>query len=344
MASRHGVLQPAIRAIALLGLLASMVSARPAMSAEGRNFRLEEATIADVHRAILARELTSTQLVTYYLKRIEAYNGACVNGVVDAKTGYVLGDIEPKEKAGRLGALMTLNLRGKRSKTDSDDNNPDMPDALETAKALDEEFTRTGKLKGPLHGIPFVIKDQFDTFDMRTTSGAVAAYANDRPPKDSEVVARLRKAGAIILAKGNMGEYASGDRSTYGGTTCNPYDTSRSAGRSSGVSSHRTAASLLMKRVLKQSTMKPRFDNSVQAILFRLLAVRCATRNATCGACPLSGRYIAALTRPSGTNSGWLCAKDCAGKASAAAMVSEHAPKTCPSLMAFLLVRRLPMT
>ena len=115
MASRRGVLQPAVRTAAWLGMLVLMVCGRPAMSAESRNFRLEEATIADVHRAILAQELTATQLVTFYLKRIEAYNGACVNGVVDSKSGFVLGDIEPKEKAGKLGALMTLNLRGKRS-------------------------------------------------------------------------------------------------------------------------------------------------------------------------------------------------------------------------------------
>ena len=108
MASRHGTLRPVVRTLLLLGMLVLMVSGRPAMSAESKNFRLEEATIADVHRAILAKELTTTQLVTYYLKRIEAYNGACVNGVADAKTGYLLGDIEPKEKAGRLGALMTL--------------------------------------------------------------------------------------------------------------------------------------------------------------------------------------------------------------------------------------------
>jgi len=270
MASRHGALQPVVRTLLLLGMLVLMVSGRPAMSAESKNFRLEEATIADVHRAILAKELTTTQLVTYYLKRIEAYNGACVNGVVDAKTGYLLGDIEPKEKAGKLGALMTLNLRGKRSKTDSTDNSPDMPDALETARALDEEFARTGKLKGPLHGIPFVIKDQFDTFDMRTTSGAVAAYANDRPPRDAEIVARLRKAGAIILAKGNMGEYASGDRSTFGGTTCNPYDTSRSAGRSSGGPGAAVAANLVMCGIGEEtgpSARNPAANNSLVGIV-----------------------------------------------------------------------------
>src|SRR5262249_3922378 len=172
-------------------------------------FHLQEATIADIHRGILAKELTATELVDLYLKRIEAYNGQCVKGDVDA-SGLVLGDIEPIEHAGKLGALMTLNIRGKRSKTDAADNAPNMPDALEAARALDEEFARTGRLKGPLHGVVFAIKDQFDTFDMRSTSGAAAPYANDRPPRDAEVVARLRAAGAIILAKSNMGEYASG--------------------------------------------------------------------------------------------------------------------------------------
>jgi len=207
-------------------------------------FHLQEATIADIHRAILAKELTATELVRLYLKRIEAYNGQCVRGDADA-SGFVLGDIEPIEHAGKLGALMTLNIRGKRSKTDTADSDPNMPDALETARALDEEFARTGRLKGPLHAVVFALKDQFDTFDMRSTSGAAAAYANDRPPRDAEVVARLRAAGAIILAKANMGEYASGDRSTYGGTTCNPYDTSRSAGRSSGGSGAAVAANLV---------------------------------------------------------------------------------------------------
>ena len=66
------------------------------------------------------------------------------------------------------------------------------------------------------------IKDQYDTFDMRTTSGADAFWANDRPPDDATFVARLRAAGAIILAKANMDEYAGGDaRSSFGGTGCN---------------------------------------------------------------------------------------------------------------------------
>jgi len=255
----------ALGATVVLGLWSTV-----AVAAEQRSFRIEEASIADVHRAIMARQLTATQLVSEHLKRIAAYNGACVKGAVDPVTGFQLGDIEPVEHAGKLNALITLNLRGKRSRTDSADNDPNMPDALEVAKALDAEFARTGKLKGPLHGIPFAIKDQFDTFDMRTTSGAAANYANDRPPRDAEVVARLRKAGAIILAKANMGEYASGDRSTFGGTTCNPYDTSRSAGRSSGGSGAAVAASLVMCALGEEtgpSARNPAANNSLVGIV-----------------------------------------------------------------------------
>src|SRR5215467_2011544 len=201
----------AARICAFAVTVAVGVLAAPPAGAQRSVFRVEEATIADVHRAMLARQLTASQLVNEYLKRIAAYNGTCVKGTIDPATGFQLGDIEPVENAGQLNALITINQRGKRSKTDSADSDPAMPDALEVARQLDAEFARTGRLKGPLHGIPFAIKDQFDTFDMRTTSGAAANYANDRPPRDAEVVARLRQAGAIILAKANMGEYASGD-------------------------------------------------------------------------------------------------------------------------------------
>jgi Asp-tRNA(Asn)/Glu-tRNA(Gln) amidotransferase A subunit family amidase len=231
---------------------------------------LLEATIEDVHRAFQEKRLTATQLVDFYLKRIEAYNQNCVQGTVDPATGFQLGDIQPIENAGQLNALMTLNLRGKRSTTDPVDSDPTMPDAFEAAGALDAQFARTGQLSGPLHGIPFAIKDQFDTRDMRTTSGAAADYANDRPPQDSEVVARLRAAGAIILAKANMGEYASGDRSTLGGTTCNPYDTTRSAGRSSGGSGAAVAANLVMCAIAEEtgpSARNPAANNSLVGIV-----------------------------------------------------------------------------
>src|SRR3954447_8845899 len=246
-----------------------VLAANPA-SAQRGVLRLEEATIADVHRAIMARQLTASQLVNDYLKRIAAYNGTCVKGAVDPATGFQLGDIEPIENAGQLNALITINQRGKRSKTDSADSDPAMPDALEAARQLDAEFARTGRLKGPLHGIPFAIKDQCDPFDMRTSSGGAGNYANGRPPRDAEVVRRLRAAGAIILAKANMGEYASGDRSTFGGTTCNPYDTSRSAGRSSGGSGAAVAANLVTCAIGEEtgpSARNPAANNALVGVV-----------------------------------------------------------------------------
>ena len=114
--------------------------------------------------------------------------------------------------------------------TDPADSNPNMPDALEVAASRrTESSSRTGKLVGPLHGVVMAIKDQYDTFDMRTTSGADAQYANDRPPDDATFVKRLRDAGAIIIGQGKLAEYAvDGARSSFGGTFCNPYDTERS--------------------------------------------------------------------------------------------------------------------
>src|SRR5262249_26318 len=125
--------------------------------------------------------------------------------------------------------------------------------ALETAAKQDAEFARTGKLVGPLHGVVMSIKDQYDTFDMRTTSGADVPYANDRPPMDSTFVKRLRDAGAIIIGKANLGEYAGGDRSSLGGKFCNPYDTERSPGRSSGGSGASVAASLVTCSIGEES-------------------------------------------------------------------------------------------
>src|SRR5215468_3825471 len=154
-------------------------------AASASRFHLEEATIAEVHRAIRAKEITAEQLVQLYLKRIEAYNSTCVKGEVDPATGLMYGEITPVENAGQVNAYTTLNIRGKRSKTDRADNDPKMLDALETARAQDDYFARTGNFVGPLHGIPFAVKDNFDTVDMRTTAGAAADYADDKPPKDA---------------------------------------------------------------------------------------------------------------------------------------------------------------
>ena len=243
-----------IRAVVIATLAAC------AATAHSEPFHLEEATIASTQAAILDKEITTDQLVRLYLKRIKAYNGRCVK-----EPEGILGKVETIPNAGQINALSTLNLRPKtrkalgfedrkaRSMTDKDDADPSIPDALEVAAQLDAAFAKTGKLVGPLHGVVISIKDQYDTFDMRTTSGADAAYANDRPPDDSTFVKRLREAGAIIIGKANMGEYAGGDRSAFGGTFCNPYDTERTPGRSSGGSGSSVAANLVMCSIGEES-------------------------------------------------------------------------------------------
>ena len=110
------------------------------------------------------------------------------------------------------------------------------PDALAEADKLDAAFKRSGFV-GPLHGIPVLVKDQVDAAGMPTTLGSVV-FKDYRPPKDSFVVANLRKAGAVILGKTTLGEFGGGD--TYGslfGASRNPYDLERSVGGSSGGSS-----------------------------------------------------------------------------------------------------------
>ena len=180
-----------------LASLASFILLTPALvTAQTANFRVEEATIEDIQGAIMRGELTSTRLVQLYLNRIKAYNGTCVNqpdGVLGA------GPITPIKNAHQLNALMTLNLRPAtrerlgfdphkaRTMTNPADADPGMPDALEVAAKQDAYFASTGRLIGPLHGVVFSIKDQYDTFDMRTTAGMDAAYANDRPPHDRQI-------------------------------------------------------------------------------------------------------------------------------------------------------------
>lgn len=224
-------------------------------------FVIEEASIASIQRAIVAGELSSTRLVEGYLARIKAYNGTAVR-----EPEGILGVIETIPRAGKINALGTLNLRPSsrekwgfpakmaRSLTDPIDADPALPDALEVAAAQDDYFARTGALVGPLHGVVLAIKDQYDTADMRTTAGADVPYANDRPPLDATFVARLRAAGAILLAKSQMGEYASGvPRSSWGGTFNNPYDTERSPMGSSSGSGSAVAANLVTASIGEES-------------------------------------------------------------------------------------------
>jgi amidase len=238
-------------------------------------FHLQDASIENIQQAILSRQITTVGLVELYLKRIKTYNNVCVN-----EPGGILGPITTIPHARQINALSTLNLRPStrkawgfddrkaRSLTDKLDADANMPDALEVAASQDRQFAQTGRLVGPLHGVVMAIKDQYDTFDQRTTSGADAEYANDRPPDDATFVKRLRDAGAIILAKANLAEYAvDGARSSFGGTFCNPYDTEREPGMSSAGSATSVAANLVTCAIGEETVVSIRWPASVNSLV-----------------------------------------------------------------------------
>ena len=128
----------------------------------------------------------------------------------------------------RLNAIVTIN-----------------PDALADADALDREFARTHRLR-PLHGIAVIVKDNYDTKGLQTTGGSLA-LKGFLPDEDAYVVKRLREAGAIVLAKSNMAEWAFSPyltASSIGGITRNPYDLTRVPAGSSGGTGAAVAASL----------------------------------------------------------------------------------------------------
>ena len=170
-----------------------------------------EKSIADLQAELASGRTTSEQLVKAYQKRIQAI-----------------------DKAGpHINSVLALN-----------------PDALAQARQLDAE-RKAGKLRGPLHGIPILIKDNIESADnMATTAGSLALKDNVTR-RDAPLVARLRAAGAIILGKTNLSEWAnirstrsSSGWSAVGGLTRNPYALDRSACGSSSGSGAAAAASL----------------------------------------------------------------------------------------------------
>ncbi|MGB7927481.1 MAG: amidase family protein, partial [Terriglobales bacterium] len=179
-----------------------------------RDFELDEITIDGAQKAFQSGQYSSRSLTEKYLQRI--------------------GEID---KAGPMvNSVIELN-----------------PDALQIAGALDRERKATGS-RGPLHGIPVLIKDNIDTGDrMNTTAGSLALLgpnSESRAPNDAFVAARLRKAGAVIMGKTNLSEWAN-IRSSHstsgwsgrGGLTSNPYALDRnpcgsSSGTGAGVSAN----------------------------------------------------------------------------------------------------------
>lgn len=200
---------------------------------------------------------------------------------VQQQYGMVVGIANARQ----VNALETLNIRGERSVTCKGEFDahpstgplpPDappeceefrkLPDALEYAAELDATYGRNPDLGAmPLYCTVMSFKAVYDTKDMRSTGGGDVSYATDFAPADATLVERLREAGAIIYAKAHNAEYngGSGDpggdaeverpmlgqtgaRETWGGTTCNPYDTTRETGGSSGGSGASVAANLVV--------------------------------------------------------------------------------------------------
>ena len=176
---------------------------QPAPASGADHLDVVEMTIPELQEAMEAGTITARTLVERYLARIEAYD----------------------DQGPVLNAMISLN-----------------PEAIATAEALDAERAAQGP-RGPLHGIPIVLKDNFDTADMPTTGGSIA-LAGMYPADDAFQVRKLREAGAIILGKTNLHELASGITtiSSLGGQTRNPYDPARNPGGSSGGTGAAVAA------------------------------------------------------------------------------------------------------
>jgi amidase len=174
-------------------------------------FQLEEATILGIQNAMRDGRESAVSLTTKYLQRIDALD----------------------KRGPRINAVIELN-----------------PDALAIARALDLERKAKGP-RGPLHGVAVLIKDNIDTHDrMMTTAGSLALLGSI-PPQDSTVARKLREAGAVILGKTNLSEWANfrGNRSTSGwsgrgGLTRNPYVLDRNASGSSSGSAVAVSANL----------------------------------------------------------------------------------------------------
>lgn len=172
-----------------------------------RSFRVDETTIDDVHAAMKAGALTCHALVQTYLDRIDAYD----------------------KKGPSLNAITVTN-----------------PDALKIADSLDKRFRVNKQFVGPLHCIPMIVKDNMQTIGLQTAVGNIALKGY-KPSKDAFEVKKVKQAGAIVLAKSNMAEFAFSPLETVNslqGYSHNPYDTSRVTAGSSGGTAAAVAADL----------------------------------------------------------------------------------------------------
>ena len=205
MAGRASRVRRWAGALALAGAVAMPAAVGASRQAKPRApaFDVFEKSIPELQAAMASGVVTSRDLVEAYLARIRAYDHA----------------------GPALDAMIALN-----------------PRALDDADALDKERAARGP-RGPLHGIPVVIKDNYETAGMPTTGGSIA-LAGFEPGRDAFMVRKLREAGAVIVGKTNLHELASGITtiSSLGGQTRNPYDPARVPGGSSGGTGAAVAA------------------------------------------------------------------------------------------------------
>jgi amidase len=195
-------------------------------SAAERSFKLEEATIADIQGAVAAGALTSEKLVELYLARIAAY-----------------------DRAGpRLNSIIVIN-----------------PNAKAEAAALDKERAEKG-LRGPLHGIPILLKDNIDVANIPTTNGS-AVMKDAIPAEDGSITKALRAAGAVILGKAAMGEFAGGSYNSVRGQTLNPYNVKRATGGSSSGSGAAISANFAVLAVGTDTSTSVRGPSSYTGIV-----------------------------------------------------------------------------
>lgn len=163
------------------------------------HFVLEETNINAIHHAIKKGDINCESLVNAYLTRIKQYNLS-----MNAKAP--------------LNAIVEIN-----------------PFLISAARMLDKQYAHTKTFVGPLHCIPIILKDNIDTYDGTSTSGSLALLGN-QPTSDAALVTQIRKAGAIIIGRGTMDEFAAGlsGISSRSGRTGNSYDTTQNPGGSSG--------------------------------------------------------------------------------------------------------------
>jgi amidase len=193
---------PSSKHVSITGALLLLVTASSGCGLAAIQLRqpapltIEEATIGQLHAAMKNGSLTCRGLVQHYLDRIAKHD----------------------KQGARLNAIIVVN-----------------PKALATADSLDRRM-KSGGFVGPLHCVPTIVKDNYDTYDLPTTGGS-KSLAGAQPEVDAPVVARMRAAGAIVLVKSNMAEFAFSPLETVSsmlGHTRNPFDTTRVPAGSSG--------------------------------------------------------------------------------------------------------------